>query len=77
MRAKSGGRVVGMAVKDMTTGDLEQFIEQKLVEFLGDPDEGLLVKDTFRRKLEQRLKNPQKRVSHQEVLREFGSCIYG
>lgn len=61
-------------IKDMTTGDLEQFIEQKLLEFLGDPDAGLPLREEFKKKLEQRLSKSPKRISHQEVLKNFGGC---
>lgn len=58
-------------VKDMTIEDLEQLIEQKFLEILGDPDSGLKLKEEFKRKLERRFKKPSKRVSHQEVLKRF------
>jgi hypothetical protein len=59
-------------VKDMSTEDLEHFIEQKLLELLGDPDSGLELKKEFRKKLEQRLRKPSERIPHQEVLKRFG-----
>ena len=58
-------------VKDMTVEDLEQFIEHKFLEILGDPDSGLQLKKEFKIKLEQRLKKPSKRISHEEVLKKF------
>ena len=58
-------------VKEMTTEELEQFIEQKVVELLGDPDSGLKLKAEFKRKLQLRLKKPGKRISHSEVLNKF------
>jgi hypothetical protein len=58
-------------VKDMTIEDLEQLIEHKLIEILGDPDSGLQLKKEFKTKLEQRFKKPTKRISHQEVLKRF------
>ncbi len=58
-------------VRDMSIDDLEHFIEQKLLEVLGDPDAGLQLKEAFRRKLEERLKKPSKRIPHQEVLNRF------
>ncbi len=58
-------------VKDMSTDDLEHFIEQKLLEILGDPDSGLKLEEKFRKKLEERLRRPSKRVSHKEVLKKF------
>ncbi len=54
-------------VKDMSIDDLEQFIEQKLLEILGDPDSGLQLKEELRTKLEQRLKKSSKRIPHEEV----------
>lgn len=58
-------------VKEMTVEDLEQLIEQKLIEIVGDPDSGLQLKKDFRAKIEQRLKKPSKRTPHQEVMKRF------
>ena len=58
-------------VKDMSIDDLEQLIEHKLLEILGGPDSGLQLKKEFKRKLEQRLKKPSERISHQEVLKRL------
>jgi hypothetical protein len=58
-------------VKDLTINDIEQLIEQKLLEILGDPDSGLHLRKEFKTKLEQRLKKPSKRISHEEVLKKF------
>jgi len=57
--------------KAITTEDIEQLVEHKLLEIIGDPDSGLHLKKEFRTKLEQRLKKPSKRVSHEEVLKRF------
>ncbi len=59
-------------VKEMTTDELEQFIEQKVVELLGDPDSGLKLRPEFRKKLRLRLKKTGKRIPHSEVLKKFG-----
>jgi len=59
-------------VKEMTVDDLEQFIEHKVVEILGDPDSGLVLKPAFRKKLESRLKKSSKRTSHEEVIKRLG-----
>lgn len=59
-------------VKDMTVEDLEQLIEYKLIEIIGDPDSGLQLKEEFKVKLEQRLKKPSKITPHEEVLKRFG-----
>ncbi len=58
-------------VKDMTVEDLEQLIEHKLVEIIRDPDSGLQLREDFKAKLEERLKKPSKRISHEEVLKRF------
>jgi len=58
-------------VKDMTVEDLEQLIEHKFLEILGDPDSGLQLKKEFKTKLEQRFKKPSKRIPHEEVLKRF------
>ena len=58
-------------VKDMSVEDLEHFIEQKLLEVLGDPDSGLQLTEDFRKKLEERLRTPSKRITHEEVLNRF------
>jgi hypothetical protein len=59
-------------VKEMTADDLEQLIEHKVVEMLGDPDAGLRLKPEFRKKLESRLKQNGLRTCHQEVIKRFG-----
>ncbi len=59
-------------VREMTTEDLEHFIEQKVVEILGDPDSGLKLNPAFKKKLRLRMKKSGKRIPHQEVLRKFG-----
>lgn len=58
-------------VKDMTIEDLEQFIEHKFIEIIGDPDSGLQLRKDFRTKLQKRLKDPSRRIYHQEVLKRF------
>jgi len=55
----------------MKVDDIEQLIEQKLLEMIGDPDSGLHLKKAFREKLAQRIKKPLKRISHEEVLKRF------
>lgn len=57
--------------KVMTANEIEQLIEQKLFEIIGDPDSGLHLKREFKAKLEQRLKKPSKRIPHEEVLKRF------
>lgn len=57
--------------KAVTMDDVEQLVEQKLLEIIGDPDSGLHLKREFKTKLEQRLKKPSKRIPHEEVLKRF------
>ncbi|MCL4428761.1 MAG: hypothetical protein M1276_07240 [Deltaproteobacteria bacterium] len=58
-------------IGNMTVEDLNQLIEQKLIEIVGDPDSGLELKDDFKEKLKKRLKSSSKRVLHQEVIKRF------
>lgn len=57
--------------KGMTVEEIEQIVEQKLLEIIGDPDSGLPLNKKSRTKIEQRLKKPAEKVSHEEVLRRF------
>jgi hypothetical protein len=59
-------------VKDMTINDLEELIEQKLLEIVGDTDSGLHLEKGFKEKLERRLRSVSRKVSHNEVLKRFG-----
>ena len=54
-------------IKDMSVDDLEQLIEHKLLEILGDPDSGLHLKREFKKKLERRLRKPSERISQHKV----------
>ena len=58
--------------KEISMDDLEYLIEQKVLEILGDPDSGLELTDEFKKKLTERLEKPSRRISHKEVLKEFG-----
>ena len=58
-------------VKEMSVDDIEQIVEHKLLEIIGDPDSGLHLKKEFKARLEQRLKKPSKRIPHEEVLKRF------
>ena len=59
-------------VKDLSMDDLEYLIEQKVLEILGDPDSGLELTDEFKKTLTERLEKSSGRISHKEVLEEFG-----
>jgi hypothetical protein len=57
--------------KTLTVDEIEELIEQKLNEMIGDPDSGLHLKKEFKARIEQRLKSPSKRVQHDEVMKRF------
>ncbi|MCK4394229.1 hypothetical protein KAX17_15120 [Candidatus Bipolaricaulota bacterium] len=59
-------------VKDLSVDDLEQLIEQKILEMLGDSDSGLELTDEFKRKLRERLASSSKKIPHEEVLKRLG-----
>jgi len=58
-------------LKELTMDELENLIEQKVLEFFGDPDSGLSVRQEFKEELSGRLKNSYKRISHKEVQKKF------
>ncbi|MHB1664712.1 MAG: hypothetical protein ACYCT7_05560 [bacterium] len=58
-------------IKNMTMDDLEQFIEYKLIEIIGNPDSGLKLKKEFKVKLEERLKKTSKRIPGEEVIKKI------
>ena len=63
-------------LNEMTLEQLEALIdarvEQKLDEILGDPDEGLEVREEVIEKLKAQRKSRKKRVPMEEVAREYG-----
>jgi hypothetical protein len=58
-------------LKDLTVDDLENLIEQKVLELLGDPDAGLELRQEFKEELSRRMKNRNVTISHQEVIKKF------
>ena len=58
--------------KAIAREDLENMIESKILEILGDPDAGLELKEEFKAKLRERLSRTTQVVSHEEVLQELG-----
>jgi hypothetical protein len=58
-------------VKEMSVNDIEQIVEHKLLEIIGDPDSGLQLKKEFKLELQKRLKKSSRRTPHQEVLKRF------
>ena len=59
-------------INQITIEELENLIEQKIIEILGDPDTNLELREDFKEELKTRLANRSKRASHQEVMKRFG-----
>jgi len=59
-------------INKITIEDLENLIEQKIIEILGDPDTNLELREDFKEEIKTRLANRSKRASHQEVMKRFG-----
>ena len=51
---------------------LENLVEQKILEFLGDPDSGLELKKDFLSNLRKSMRKGQKLTSHAAVLKKYG-----
>ena len=51
---------------------LEPLIEQKILEFLGDPDENLKLRKSFLTKLKKRLSDKSKVISQVDILKRYG-----
>jgi hypothetical protein len=61
----------------MTTAQLNKqignIVEQKLLEFFGDPDEGLEVRKNVITRLQKQMKEKNRKLtSHAEVLKKYG-----
>ena len=60
----------------MTTAQLNKqigaIVEQKILEFLGDPDEGLQLKRSFVLKLQKRMKEKHKTIPLSVVMKKYG-----
>lgn len=59
-------------ISQLSIQDLENLIEQKIIEILGDPDTSLDLREEFRNELKDRLAKRMKRIPHQEVMKWFG-----
>jgi len=59
-------------INQLTIDDLENLIEQKILEILGDPDTSLDLRGEFKEELKARIARRVKRVPHQEVMKRFG-----
>ena len=60
-----------MAVREHNK-NLENLVEQKILEFFGDPDSGLTLKKSFLAILNKRMQKTQKLTSHAIVLKKYG-----
>jgi hypothetical protein len=58
-------------ISQISIEDLENLIEQKILEILGDPDTNLELREDFKKELNARLASRLKRVSHREVVKKF------
>lgn len=47
-------------------------VEQKILEFFGDPDHGLELKKSFAVKLRKSMRSNQKFTSHADTLKKYG-----
>ena len=59
-------------INQITIEELENLIEQKIIEILGDLDTNLELRKDFKEELKARLASRLKRASHQEVMKRFG-----
>ena len=65
-----------MTTKELQTEfkKFEPLIEQKILEFLGDPDDNLNVKKSVLQKLKKQMAAPERTlVSHHTVLKKYGA----
>ena len=60
-----------MTKKD-THKQLGNLVEQKILEFFGDPDSGLTLKTSFLNMLHKRMKKSQKFTSNSAVMQKYG-----
>jgi len=60
----------------MTTAErdkkIEHIVEQKILEFFGDPDSGLELNKTFLATLRKNMRKSRKLTSHADVLKKYG-----
>ncbi len=52
--------------------NLGHLVEQKILEFFGDPDNGLSVKKSFLNALQKRVRGTQKLTPNSAVLKKYG-----
>jgi hypothetical protein len=51
---------------------LEHLVEQKILEFLGDPDSGLTLKKSFVTELKKRMRKTGKLTSNRDMAQMYG-----
>jgi hypothetical protein len=61
-----------MPKSNLSKTDIEQLIEQKLLELIGDPDSGLQLQKSFVKKIKERLKNNSEQISHKTIAKRYG-----
>ena len=59
-------------ISQLTIEDLENLIEQKIMEILGDPDMSLDFREEFKTELKNRLARRSNRIPHEEAMKRFG-----
>ena len=52
--------------------EIEHLVEQKILEFFGDPDAGLALKKPFLNNLRKKMQKKQRLTSHTAVLKKYG-----
>ena len=57
---------------DKERKELGHLVEQKILDFFGDPDAGLDLKEPFAAELRKRLNQQQKLVPHSEIAAKHG-----
>jgi uncharacterized protein (DUF2164 family) len=57
-------------IADLTEEELELLVERKILEILGDPDEGLELREEVKAKLKSRLRDTAT-VPHEEAVKHF------
>lgn len=56
--------------REVTFEDLSNLVEQKVLEFLGDPDAGLELHADFKQELKKRLKESPIKAPHRQAIRK-------
>ena len=60
-----------MSSKDVHN-DIELLVEQKILEFFGDPDSGLELQEGYKKQLRKRIGSQQKLTANGDVLKRYG-----